>query len=146
MSIVLSVCRPVDLSDQSSPLVHHSPFIFFDRNGRFHVLAHCYVHDQYTVGDKSIFCSAHGFSETGEAATWTWVGGGDAPYNWSSPTQAGGTRTFSTKERPWGLLGGHGRPVDEFQLLLNGVSPLGYDHGVAGRDWTYTLLNPVGRS
>jgi hypothetical protein len=70
--------------------------------------------------------------------------GRDAPYNWSSPTHAGGTRTFSTKERPWALLGGHGRPIDEFRVLINGVSPIGYDHGVAGRDWTYTLMNPVG--
>jgi hypothetical protein len=111
------------------------------------VLAHCYTHDQYSLGDQNVFCSAHGFSETGEAATWTWVGGEDAPYNWTSPTASPpGVRSFSTKERPWALLGGVGRAVDEFRVLVNGVSPIGYDHGVAGSDWTYTLISPVGSS
>ena len=29
------------------------------------------------------------------------------------------------------MLGGPGRPVDEFRLLINGVSPIGYGRGTA---------------
>ena len=125
------VSRGPGADPRSNPGNCEDPFIFFDRSGRFHVLAHCYTHDQYYPGEAGVFCSAHGFSETGEAATWTWVGGRDAPYDWTSPLQAGGTRTFSSKERPWALLGGPGRPVDEFRLLINGVSPIGYGRGTA---------------
>lgn len=141
------VTRGPGADPRSNPGNCEDPFIFFDRYARFHVLAHCYTHDQYSLGDQNVFCSAHGFSETGEAATWTWVGGEDAPYNWTSPTASPpGVRSFSTKERPWALLGGVGRAVDEFRVLVNGVSPIGYDHGVAGSDWTYTLISPVGSS
>jgi hypothetical protein len=41
-------------------------------------------------------------------------------------------------------MGGAGRAVDEFRVLVNGVSPIGYNHGVDGMDWTYTLISPVG--
>ena len=70
----------------------------------------------------SAHCSAHGFSATGEAGSWTWLGGDEAPYNFTAEDSSGGTRLFSTRERPWGLLGGvHG---DEWQVLINGVSGL----------------------
>ena len=84
---------------------------------------------------------------TGEAGNWTWIGGGDAPYNFTSQVQGGGPdRVFSTRERPWALLGGqHG---DEFLALVNGVSggfgkPGEYIKYIHGRDWTYTNIQPV---
>ena len=84
----------------------------------------------------SAHCSAHGFSAT-EAGSWT-IGGDEAPYNFTAEDSSGRTRLFSTRERPWGLLGGvHG---DEWQVLINGVSPAApeYVKFLAGRDWTYT--------
>ena len=67
-------------------------------------------------------------------------GGDEAPYNFTAEDSSGGTRLFSTRERPWGLLGGvHG---DEWQVLINGVSPAApeYVKFLAGRDWTYTNI------
>jgi hypothetical protein len=139
------VSRGPGADPRSNPGNCEDPFLFLDRHARFHVLAHCYTRDQYSLGEKSVFCAAHGFSETGEAGLWTWVGGRDAPYNWSSSVVGvPGRRSFSTKERPWALMGGAGRAVDEFRVLVNGVSPIGYNHGVDGMDWTYTLISPVG--
>ena len=46
----------------------------------------------------------------------------------------------STRERPWGLLGGvHG---DEWQVLINARLARGpeYVKFLAGRDWTYTSI------
>jgi len=95
----------------------------------------------------SAFCAGHGFSATGDAGNWTWIGGGDAPYNFTSAVQGGGAaRVFSTRERPWALLGGvHG---DDFVALVNGVSggygqPGEFIKFVEGRDWTYTNIQPV---
>lgn len=62
--------------------------------------------------------------------------------------QDGSERVFSTRERPWALLGGtHG---DNFEVLVNGVSggpgkPGEYVKFVDGRDWTYTNIQPVAR-
>jgi len=131
------------------------PFLYFDRNGHFHVIGHCYTcywwpSTGFTLhgkvrGDcsaKSAHCSGHGFSRTGAANNWTWVGGDDAPYNFTERNAAGGVTDFSTRERPWGLLGGaHG---DQILALINGVSPpfpqLKFE---PGRDWCYTNIQGV---
>lgn len=93
----------------------------------------------------SAFCSAHGFSTTGEAGNWTWIGGGHAPYNFTSAVVGGGAeRSFSTRERPWGLLGGlHG---DEWLALVNGVSggvgrPGEFIKYIAGRGASVSVTN-----
>jgi hypothetical protein len=95
----------------------------------------------------SAYCSAHGFSATGEADDWTYIGGPDAPYNFSSVTSAGTLREFSTRERPWGLL--HNgewlaliNGVSEATPLVHGVDPLHLKY-LPGRDWTYTNIQPV---
>jgi hypothetical protein len=95
----------------------------------------------------SAFCSGHGFSTTGAEGNWTWIGGGDAPYYFTAEVEGQeGVREFSTRERPWALLGGtHG---DDFVALVNGVSgglgaPGQYIKFVDGRDWTYTNIQPV---
>ena len=127
-----------------------------DRFGYFHVLAHCYTCYWYPAASRpgsssggsclpgTAFCAGHGFSRSGEAGNWTWIGGGDAPYNFTAMEADGVTRrNFSTRERPWGLMGGpHG---DDFIALINGVSPSmpRYDKFTAGRDWTYTNIQPV---
>ena len=153
----------------------HAQFIYFDRHARFHVIAHCYTCYWYPLPNRpgapskfyppgkgtcvpgSAFCSGHGFSTTGEEGNWTWIGGDDAPYNFTAEVQGssgGGSssasaeppREFSTRERPWGLLGGaHG---DDFVALVNGVSgglgqPGDYIKFVDGKDWTYTNIQPV---
>ena len=53
-----------------------------------------------------------------DALTHPWlIGGDEAPYNFTAEESSGRTRLFSTRERPWGLLGGvHG---DEWQVLIN---------------------------
>ena len=71
------------------------PFLYFDRHGRFHAVAHCYTCYWYPLPNRpgqpsrfyppgkgscvpgSSFCSGHGFSSSGEAGSWTWIGGGD---------------------------------------------------------------------
>lgn len=143
------------------------PFIYFDRHARFHVIAHCYTCYWYPLPNRpgtpsshyptgkssclpgSAFCSGHGFSTTGDEGNWTWIGGGDAPYNFTVEVEeqyGRGMREFSTRERPWGLLGGtHG---DDFVALVNGVSggfgqPGTYIKFIGGRDWTYTNIQPV---
>ena len=149
------------------------PFLYFDRHGRFHVIAHCYTCYWYPLPDRpgpsskyyppgkgsgclpgSAFCAGHGFSTTGAEGNWTWIGGGDAPYNFTSEAAqaqadegaAATTRAFSTRERPWALLGGaHG---DDFIALVNGVSggygqPGDYIKYIDGKDWTYTNIQPV---
>ena len=91
------------------------------------------------------FCAGHGFSSTGDEGNWTWIGGGDAPYNFTSVEADGVTvRNFSTRERPWALLGGSSR--DDFVALVNGVSPSmpNYNKFTAGVDWTYTNIQLVG--
>eukprot|EP00041_Stephanoeca_diplocostata_P015204 m.288564 g.288564 ORF g.288564 m.288564 type:complete len:87 (-) comp19963_c0_seq3:906-1166(-) len=77
-----------------------------------------------------------------ELATGTWVGGDDAPYNFTVPVEGGGTRAFSTRERPWGLMGGdHG---DQVLALINGVSPqFPQLKFVDGIDWCYTNIQAV---
>ena len=67
------VSRGPGADSRSNPGNCEDPFIFFDRYARFHVLAHCYTHDQYSLGDKGVFCSAHGFSQTGAASSWTFA-------------------------------------------------------------------------
>lgn len=139
------------------------PFIYFDRNQHFHVIAHCYTCYWYPAAHRpgkpdpgrqggclpnAAFCAGHGFSRTGEAGDWTWIGGPDAPYNFTSVEADGVTlRNFSTRERPWALLGG-GQYGDEFVALINGVSPSmpAYNKFTAGQDWTYTNVQPVGGS
>jgi len=67
--------------------------------------------------------------------------GEDAPYSFreSSAAPGGGEVAFSTRERPWALLGGtHG---DQIVALVNGVSPaFPMVKFVAGVDWTYTNI------
>ena len=147
-----------------SIVLMQDPFIYFDRFGRFHVIAHCYTCYWYPLPTRpgphpdahtskgsclpgSAFCSGHGFSTTGEAGNWTWIGGDDAPYNFTSEVQGGApSRAFSTRERPWLLSAGpHG---DDFVALINGVSggvgqPGEYIKFVTGKDWTYTNIQPV---
>eukprot|EP00041_Stephanoeca_diplocostata_P015206 m.288571 g.288571 ORF g.288571 m.288571 type:complete len:510 (-) comp19963_c0_seq4:906-2435(-) len=129
------------------------PFLFFDRHGFFHVIAHCYTCYWYpseralpwrseSCLPGSAWCSGHGFSRTGASGSWTWVGGDDAPYNFTVPVEGGGTRAFSTRERPWGLMGGdHG---DQVLALINGVSPqFPQLKFVDGIDWCYTNIQAV---
>lgn len=178
--------------------VPSDPFLYFDRNGYFHVIAHCYtcywwpstgftldgrcglgqrpdcnpgaptatlaprlgrcfpsdVGSPSAPGSRgprrqrgdcsplSAHCSGHGYSRTGQADNWTWIGGEDAPYNFTEADAAGGTTAFSTRERPWGLMGGtHG---DQVLALINGVSPpFPQLKFVAGRDWCYTNIQGV---
>jgi len=146
--------------NKNAPGNCEDPFIYFDRLGYFHVIAHCYTclwypsaHRPTSSGHNdaclpgTAFCSGHGFSRTGNAGSWMWIGGGDAPYNFTSVESDGVTvRNFSTRERPWALLGGqHG---DDILALINGVSPSMPDYAkfVAGKDWTYTNIQPVGES
>ena len=128
------------------------PFLFFDRNGYFHVIAHCYTcywypSNGFTLDGRyrgpcssNASCSGHGFSRTGEPGTWTWIGGEDAPYNFTERTSEPSTTvSFSTRERPWALLGGP--EGDEVVVLINGVSPAFPQlKFVSGRDWTYTNI------
>ena len=126
---------------------------YIDRNDHFHAVAHCYTCYWYPTASwpgttpspgsrvgscapGSAHCSAHGFSAT-EAGSWT-IGGDEAPYNFTAEDSSGRTRLFSTRERPWGLLGGvHG---DEWQVLINARLPRArgpeYVKFLAGRDWT----------
>ena len=69
-------------------------------------------------------------------------GARDAPYGFTSVDAAGATRSFSTRERPWALMGGaHG---DAMVALVNGVSPAFPQlKFVAGRDWCYTNIQRV---
>ena len=134
-------------------------FLYFDRNGHFHVIAHCYTCYWYPSparpgeGEGSgqargscsgnVTCSGHGFSRSGAAGSGTWIGGEDAPYDFTSVTSAGTVRAFSTRERPWGLLGGsHG---DQIVALVNGVSPAApqFVKYMKGRDWCYTNIQPT---
>ena len=133
------------------------PWLWFDRKGFFHIIAHCYTcywypASQRPIGggsargncsDPSTTCSGHGFSRWGSAGTWTWVGGPDAPYGFTSHTRDGGEYAFSTRERPWGLMGGeHG---DQVLALVNGVSPKAPEHVkyVKGKDWCFTNIQTV---
>ena len=90
------------------------------------------------------FCAGHGFSATGNAGDWTWVGGPEAPYNFTSRLETGELRNFSTRERPWGLLGGPGGT--DIVALINGVSPSmpTFNKFTAGVDWCYTNIQGVG--
>ena len=91
-------------------------------------------------------CSGHGFSSTGEPGTWQWVGGvGNAPYEFTSIDSDGHLTNFSTRERPWGLLGG-GAYGDDFVVFVNGVSPPmpTYNKFTPGKDWAFTNIQTVG--
>jgi hypothetical protein len=72
------------------------------------------------------------------------VGGPEAPYNFTSVAADGSVRAFSTRERPWGLLGG--LQGDNFEVLVNGVSPSmpEYNKFTKGQDWCYTNIQRVG--
>jgi hypothetical protein len=72
------------------------------------------------------------------------VGGEQAAYNFTSSIQGGGVRAFSTRERPWALMGGP--EGDDIVALINGVSPAmpTYNKFTAGQDWCYTNIQAVG--
>lgn len=72
------------------------------------------------------------------------MGGPQAPYNFTSSVVGNGVRTFSTRERPWALMGG---PTgDDIVALINGVSPSmpTFDKFTPGRDWCFTNIQAVG--
>jgi hypothetical protein len=72
------------------------------------------------------------------------VGGEQAAYNFTSSIQGGGVRAFSTRERPWALMGGP--EGDDIVALINGVSPAmpTYNKFTAEQDWCYTNIQAVG--
>eukprot|EP01052_Picozoa_sp_SAG31_P018730 SAG31_NODE_1339_length_8727_cov_6.433125_8_plen_351_part_00 len=115
------------------------PFLFFDRHSRFHVVAHCYTCYWYpatkrptgagvlgrTASDGctngTAFCSGHGFSATGERGDWTYVGGPDAPYSFTSTTSAGGERSYFLVFVQ--LFEKYGTLIERNTALIEKVSP-----------------------
>jgi hypothetical protein len=148
-------------------------FLWVDRYGHWHVLAHTYTDDPYPA--QSI--SGHGYSVDGFRWEWSRT----EPYSGSVLRVDGSVKNFSTMERPKLLFADAGDPLRPTHLL-NGASPV-WDSGSGsgsggggggggggsggsgsnpcgvcetgacvkckvspGLDWTYTVVRPLAGS
>ena len=97
------------------PGAWEDPFLWVDRRGHFHVLAHIWAHTLWP--DNPI--SGHGFSVDGHA----WHFAAAEPYGNAVLRGDGSVQHFATLERPklvWGDPADPHRPT----ALLNGASPV----------------------
>ena len=115
-----------------------SPFLWMDRRGSFHILAHTW----YSGAWPLMTISGHAFSRDG--LKWTFA---DAePYSYNVTYSSGEIRPFATLERPKLLFDEHGVATH----LFNGVSSQWPCNGTCagvktarGRDWTWTMSRPL---
>ena len=73
------------------------PFLFVDRRGHFHILAHIWSHEAYPLNP----IAGHAFSEDG----FTWTFSSTQPYSNMVVQTDGSAKHFATLERPkllWG--------------------------------------------
>ena len=169
---LMSAATPAGPWTQAGPIqlrgkrgAWEDPFLFFDRRGGWHVVAHVYSGTPGSAPGNNLI-SGHAYSSDGIE----WAVSVSQPYSNVVPIAGGGGQTFATLERPKLMFGGSAdphRPV----ALFNGASPW-WDAGAAasggnacgaclgGRcvmckvtcqargaaadiDWTYTLGRPV---
>lgn len=135
------------------------PYLFFDKRGRFHFIAHRYDYrDGWPPNPNQtnpVLVSGHGFSADG----FNWYYNDNPPYPSQVTFDDGTVQYFATMERPHLIFDKDGHPTH----LLNGVSPVwdektpchqcdarpGTEHSCVvcktspGYDWTYTLTQPL---
>ena len=114
------------------------PHLFFDRHGHFHVFGHCYKCLNYPASDcgpAPNTPSGHGFSEDG--VKWTWIGGADAPYFFTTPARGGGNFTVGTRERPSVFFDDSLAPA---VLITAAAPPYPMDRSSKGVDWAFTFM------
>jgi len=93
------------------------PFLYFDKRGNWHLLAHTYTQETYGQGGNPV--SGHGFSTDGIR----WHYAVEEPYNNTVAQSDGTSRTYSTVERPKLVFADAGNPHTPTHLF-NGVSPV----------------------
>jgi hypothetical protein len=140
------------------------PFLFVDRRGHFHLLAHVWTSQPYVSSSVALPISGHAFSEDGLS----WSFSAHQPYSNAVSRADGSVQYFATLERPK-LLFGDPRDPHRPTQLLNGACPYWdsnasdpcavcgycgackvasdtpgspYNHG-HDVDWTFTLARPV---
>ena len=135
------------------------PFLFVDRRGHFHVLAHVYTTRPFNRSVE-LAVSGHAFSLDGLR----WTFSPHQPYSNAVSRADGSVQHFATLERPKLLFADPADPHRPTQLL-NGASPV-WGHNASDPcamcgncchckvtsvsrgdednvDWTYTLVRPV---
>eukprot|EP00040_Diaphanoeca_grandis_P017582 m.91933 g.91933 ORF g.91933 m.91933 type:complete len:536 (-) comp26511_c1_seq1:143-1750(-) len=98
--------------------VWEDPFLFFDRRGNFHILAHVYGQRGQSAFFPTNAISGHAFSEDGI----NWTFSNTQPYSNTVQQIGGGAQTFSTLERPK-LMFGDATDPHRPTALFNGASP-----------------------
>eukprot|EP01065_Artemidia_motanka_P004619 TRINITY_DN121_c0_g1_i5.p1 TRINITY_DN121_c0_g1~~TRINITY_DN121_c0_g1_i5.p1 ORF type:complete len:406 (+),score=117.13 TRINITY_DN121_c0_g1_i5:59-1276(+) len=145
-------------SDASKYLRNEDPYLYMDKRGNWHALAHRYDYrDGYPPNPNQtepVLVSGHAFSVDGV----NWHFSDVQPYNnWVDYTD-GTRRYYATFERPHLVFDDAG----ELTHLINGVSPVwgdppcahcdarpGSEHSCVvcktsvGVDWDYTLVSPL---
>jgi len=123
------------------------PNLWFDKRGNWHIVFHVYC-----TGLWPVYCiSGHAYSQDG----FDWIFSPVEPYGGTVHFTDGSSFSFATRERPKFIFSddSHTTPV----ALINGVSPQpageacnSCEHkdcssckNTKGRDWTYTLLQPL---
>eukprot|EP00043_Microstomoeca_roanoka_P008820 m.84740 g.84740 ORF g.84740 m.84740 type:complete len:401 (+) comp14398_c0_seq1:42-1244(+) len=119
------------------------PFLFVDKRGNFHALAHAYVATQPCGACNSSLVSGHYYSTDGL----TWLSSSIQPYSHLVNYTDGSSHIFSTRERPKLFFNSDGIPTH----LITGVNPMTTCPPVpsvnckttTGIDWDFTLIQPL---
>ena len=113
-----------------------SPFMWIDRRGSFHILAHTWFSGAWPL----MTISGHAFSRDGIS---NWTFSHEEPYSYNVTYTSGVVEPFATIERPKLLFDRRGVPTH----LFNGVSSQWPCNGTCagvktarGRDWTVKSL------
>lgn len=116
-----------------------SPFMWIDRRGSFHILAHTWFSGAWPL----MTISGHAFSRDGIS---NWTFSHEEPYSYNVTYTSGVVEPFATIERPKLLFDRRGVPTH----LFNGVSSQWPCNGTCagvktarGRDWTWTMARPL---
>eukprot|EP01062_Namystynia_karyoxenos_P073626 TRINITY_DN70433_c0_g1_i1.p1 TRINITY_DN70433_c0_g1~~TRINITY_DN70433_c0_g1_i1.p1 ORF type:complete len:396 (+),score=114.56 TRINITY_DN70433_c0_g1_i1:86-1189(+) len=127
------------------------PFLWFDRRGNWHILAHVYCLLPFAAHKECY--SGHAFSADG----FNWTYSGTEPFNGTVRFADGSSRSFSTRERPKFVFGDSDTARAVPIAVITGVSPQPISPAcdscsegacsqckvTTGRDWTYTVLEPL---
>ena len=134
------------------PLEQHweDPTLWFDRRGNFHVLNHVYSLAPYSAGEYRV-ASGHMYSRDGIK----WSRAAVAPFDGMVAMDDGSNVTFATRERPQLVFASGDRTTPVALTSAVSSQPIGQMCDsctagacsqckvTAGRDWTYTIYQPL---
>ncbi|KAH7390609.1 hypothetical protein BKA66DRAFT_526129 [Pyrenochaeta sp. MPI-SDFR-AT-0127] len=117
-----------------SPTWAEDPFVWRDKRGHWHALAHWMIDIVEKNGTKYPRVGAHMFSKTLEGK---WTFKLQEAFNSTVTFTDGSVQTFNRRERPKIFFSDDGKVTPLY--LINGVQPLGTT------SLSYTLIQPIGK-